>query len=155
MVRVSESGELPGAGFQETRATDGGLSPSPNAPQPPPHLGKPAHGVRHPLKWIQEQGGWASAKVLLDTYGHFMPSESHGFADAIMGSNGSETDFTATAADDPGDRTAQFAVINNDPPTPHRASNPRSPIMHFTEPPPFFRNSLTSIVTGVTPLFRI
>ena len=31
-----------------------------------------------PLKWIQQQGGWASAKLLLDTYGHFMPSESSG-----------------------------------------------------------------------------
>jgi hypothetical protein len=36
-----------------------------------------------PLKWIQEQGGWTTAKVLLDTYGHFMPTESRGFADAL------------------------------------------------------------------------
>jgi integrase len=35
------------------------------------------------LKWIQEQGGWASAKMLLDCYGHFMPSESRGYADAL------------------------------------------------------------------------
>ena len=52
------------------------------------------HGLRHtwaslhmargtPLKWIQEQGGWTTAKVLLDTYGHFMPTESRGFADAL------------------------------------------------------------------------
>ena len=27
---------------------------------------------RTPLKWIQEQGGWTTAKVWLDTYGHFM-----------------------------------------------------------------------------------
>ena len=36
-----------------------------------------------PLKWIQEQGGWTTAKVLLDTYGHFMPTEARGFADAL------------------------------------------------------------------------
>ncbi len=52
------------------------------------------HGLRHtwaslhmargtPLEWIQEQGGWTTAKVLLDTYGHFMPTESRGFADAL------------------------------------------------------------------------
>jgi integrase len=35
------------------------------------------------LKWIQEQGGWASAKMLLDRYGHFMPSEPQGYADAL------------------------------------------------------------------------
>ena len=37
-----------------------------------------------PLKWIQEQGGWTTAKVLLDTYGHFMPTETRGFADALV-----------------------------------------------------------------------
>jgi integrase len=26
------------------------------------------------LLWIQETGGWASAKMLLDVYGHFMPT---------------------------------------------------------------------------------
>jgi hypothetical protein len=34
----------------------------------------------------QEAGGWASAKLLLDLYGHFLPTESTGFADAIGGS---------------------------------------------------------------------
>ena len=34
------------------------------------------------------------------------------------------------------------------------ATNPRSPIMHFTLPPPFFRNSETSTGTGVTPRSR-
>jgi integrase len=44
------------------------------------------HGLRHtwaslhmargtPLKWIQAQGGWTTAKLLLDVYGHFLPSE--------------------------------------------------------------------------------
>ena len=32
--------------------------------------------------------GWASAKMLLDVYGHFMPTESAGFADAITAPNG-------------------------------------------------------------------
>jgi hypothetical protein len=41
--------------------------------------------------WIQEQGGWSSAKILLDAYGHFMPSESRGYADQIAHENGSGT----------------------------------------------------------------
>ena len=36
-----------------------------------------------PLKWIHAQGGWASAKMLLDVYGHFMPEESGGYANAL------------------------------------------------------------------------
>jgi integrase len=36
-----------------------------------------------PIKWIQQQGGWTTAKVLLDTYGHYMPDEMRGFADAL------------------------------------------------------------------------
>lgn len=34
-------------------------------------------GLRSP------RGGWTTAKVLPDTYGHFMPTESRGFADAL------------------------------------------------------------------------
>ena len=61
------------------------------------------HGLRHtwaslhmarstPLKWHQGQGGWTTAKVLLDTYGHYMPTESRGFADAIATApNGPQT----------------------------------------------------------------
>lgn len=40
------------------------------------------------LKWVQETGGWTSAKMLLDVYGHYMPTESAGYADAITTSNG-------------------------------------------------------------------
>ncbi len=45
------------------------------------------------LKWIQAQGGWASAKLLLDTYGHYLPSESTGYADAL--SDAPERPYTA------------------------------------------------------------
>ena len=52
------------------------------------------HGLRHTfasihlargtnLKWIQAQGGWASAKVLLDCYGHYLRKETTGYADAL------------------------------------------------------------------------
>jgi integrase len=52
------------------------------------------HGLRHtwaslhmargtPLKWIQVQGGWTTAKLLLDVYGHFLPTEYTGYADAL------------------------------------------------------------------------
>ncbi len=40
-------------------------------------------------------GGWASAKLLLDLYGHFLPTESSGFADALSGPSGSERLYTA------------------------------------------------------------
>lgn len=103
-----------------------------------------------PLKWIQDQGGWSSAKVLLDTYGHFMPSESHGYANAITGSNGSETAPTSKAVGasiEPPAQPNESEDVSTVFPT---ANNPRSPIMHFTLPPPFFRNSLTFTVIGVT-----
>lgn len=103
-----------------------------------------------PLKWIQDQGGWSSAKVLLDTYGHFMPSESHGYADAIMGSNGSGTAPTLNVANHLGDEPPQPPRTAEALTTRPFAINPRSPIMHFTEPPPFLRNSLTLTVIGVT-----
>jgi integrase len=52
------------------------------------------HGLRHAfaslhlargtnLKWVQNMGSWASAKLLLDLYGHFLPTETTGFADAL------------------------------------------------------------------------
>jgi integrase len=52
------------------------------------------HALRHtwasghlaagtPLRWVQEMGGWASAKVLLSTYAHYLPHDSRGFADAL------------------------------------------------------------------------
>ena len=57
-----------------------------------------AHGLRHtwatlhlaastPIKWIQPQGGWSSAKLLLDTYGHFIPRESDGYENALASKN--------------------------------------------------------------------
>ena len=67
------------------------------------------HSMRHtfatlhlaagtPIKWLQAQGGWASAKVLLDTYGHFLPSETYGHADALTGTEHStETAQNLTA----------------------------------------------------------
>jgi hypothetical protein len=33
--------------------------------------------------WVQRQGGWKSPHVLLTTYAHFLPTEIHGYADAI------------------------------------------------------------------------
>jgi hypothetical protein len=36
-----------------------------------------------PLEWIQAPGGWTTAKLLLDVYGHFLPSEYTGYSDAL------------------------------------------------------------------------
>src|SRR5262249_48303034 len=52
------------------------------------------HGLRHTfaslhlargsnLKWIQAMGGWASAKLLLDLYGHHLRTENAGYADVL------------------------------------------------------------------------
>lgn len=52
------------------------------------------HGLRHtfatlhlargtPIKWIQSQGGWSGASMLLDVYGHHIAADSRGFADAL------------------------------------------------------------------------
>ena len=109
-----------------------------------------------PLKWIQERGGWTTAKVLLDTYGHFMPTESRGFADALAAASDGPS-----AAPRPG-RVRDCGTI--DPESPYASpgsdrsstpTGPRSPIMHFTDPPPFLRNSETSTTSGVTPRSRI
>ena len=40
------------------------------------------------LLWVQQQGGWTSAKTLLDTYAHFLPSEVAGFADVLAAPDG-------------------------------------------------------------------
>ena len=36
-----------------------------------------------PSSWLQAHGGWTTAKLLLDVYGHFLPSEYTGYADAL------------------------------------------------------------------------
>jgi integrase len=124
------------------------------------------HGLRHtwaslhmargtPLKWIQEQGGWTTAKLLLDTYGHFMPSESRGFADALSAT--SDGPYTApTRESDEGEYRAQpeTAASSRASGPATSSTTPRSPIMHLTEPPPFLRNSETSTVIGVVPRSR-
>ena len=62
------------------------------------------HGLRHTfasihlargtnLMWIQSMGGWASAKLLLDLYGHYLPRENKGYADAL--SDAPERPYTA------------------------------------------------------------
>jgi len=55
-----------------------------------PHSLRHTWASRHlaagtPIKWVQAQGGWTTAKLLLDVYGHFLPGESRGFADVIAG----------------------------------------------------------------------
>ena len=67
------------------------------------------HGLRHTfaslhlafgtnLKWIQNMGGGPSAKLRLNLYGHFLPTESTSFADAIDGDKRHDTAPTRTAA---------------------------------------------------------
>ncbi len=52
------------------------------------------HSLRHtwatlhlargtPIEWVRKMGGWTSAKMLLDVYGHFLPREMQGHADAL------------------------------------------------------------------------
>lgn len=52
------------------------------------------HSLRHtwatlhlargtPIEWVREMGGWTSAKMLLDVYGHYLPREMRGFSDSL------------------------------------------------------------------------
>ncbi len=88
-----------------------------------------------PIKWVQTQGGWTTAKVLLDTYGHFMPDEMRGFADALStASNGPETALTGKADDqvfDADSKTSEFSWVSE---SLEKQTGPRSPIMHFAHP---------------------
>jgi integrase len=36
-----------------------------------------------PIEWVRVMGGWSSAKMLLDVYGHYMPREMRGFSDSL------------------------------------------------------------------------
>ena len=67
------------------------------------------HGLRHtfatlhlaagtPPKWIQAQGGWRSATMLWDRYGHFLPTETHGHANALGVSTETALDGTGPNA---------------------------------------------------------
>jgi len=124
------------------------------------------HGLRHtwaslhmargtPLKWLQEQGGWTTAKLLLDTYGHFMPTEHSGYADVLSTAPDGTRTAPARSVDVPPNAAGRDSAAISGASKPHdSATTPRSPIMHFTLPPPFFRNSETSTSTGSTPRSR-
>jgi len=88
-----------------------------------------------PLKWVQEQGGWTTGKMLLDTYGHFMPSESRGYADALSAVRDGPGRPDA-APDRPGAEVAESGVsevpdFEDIPSSSPSATGPRSPIMHL------------------------
>ena len=108
-----------------------------------------------PLKWIQDQGGWTTAKLLLEIYRHFMPSESREFADALStnpdGPYAAPTQEHDSAGEGVQGETRDFSWVSE---ALDSDTTPRSPIMHLTEPPPFLRNSETSTLRGVTPRSR-
>ena len=90
-------------------------------------VGVTPHSLRHtwaslhmangtPLKWIQEQGGWASAKMLLDVYGHFLPGENRGFANVVSGEDDVSKRLYTSPTQEP-DQKAQMRV------------GPKSPIL--------------------------
>ena len=104
---------------------------------------------------MQAQGGWTTAKILLDTYADYMPEETRGFADRLFtAENAPEAhpqQAAALAGPDPGAELLEVPENSYDDAS---STGPRSPIMHFTLPPPFFRNSDTSTTTGFTPRSR-
>ena len=88
------------------------------------------HGLRHTfaslhlargtnLMCIQTMGGWASAKLLLDLYGHHLPRESTGFADAL--SDAPERPYTAPL------RRAENGSRGRAPERPSRAGSSVAP----------------------------
>ncbi len=36
-----------------------------------------------PIEWVRKMGGWSSAKMLLDVYGHYIPREMRGFSNSL------------------------------------------------------------------------
>jgi hypothetical protein len=91
---------------------------------------------RTPLMWIKEQGGWSSAKLLLDTYGHYMPTESAGFSDVLTASDGPRTAPTQNGEAE-GDRGGHQSVMKSMGYGDGDIKlTPRSPIMHIGDPPP-------------------
>ncbi len=36
-----------------------------------------------PIEWVRAMGGWSSAKMLLDVYGHYMPKEMRGYSESL------------------------------------------------------------------------
>lgn len=77
-----------------------------------------------------------------------MPGENKSYADALTALNAPPAHPAQIVVSDKVAESAAKSVGYNP------STGPRSPIMHFTEPPPFFRNSETSIVTGETPRSR-
>jgi hypothetical protein len=108
-----------------------------------------------PIKWVQAQGGWTTAKVLLDTYADYMPEETRGFADRLFGvENAPPAHLRAAVGSQEVPTNAETREGSEDSADAQVSTGPRSPIMHFTLPPPFFRNSDTSTTTGFTPRSR-
>ena len=92
------------------------------------------HGLRHTfaslhlargtnLKCVQDMGGWASAKLLLDLYGHFLPTETTGFADAL--SDGPRRPLSAHPQEARPAAPRKAAPGQGDTWHPGRESNPR------------------------------
>ena len=84
-----------------------------------------------PLKWIQEQGGWSSAKVLLDTYGHIMPTESRGFADRLAAVDGTNAAQPESREESDGPGGCQDVAESMGYGDTEIDVTPRSPIMHI------------------------
>ncbi len=93
------------------------------------------HGLRHTFatlhlargtnpKWVQAQGGWESASMLWDTYGHFLPDETTGYADALT--NVSERHLAAPAvAAGQADRERPSERVDTSPVAPGTSTPPR------------------------------
>jgi len=108
-----------------------------------------------PIKWVQAQGGWSTARMLLDIYGHVIPDRTRGFADVLATAENAPPAAPRSVAALAGAESASKGAAS----APGYAElpqgiGPRSPIMHLTLPPPFLRNSETSTVTGRTPRSR-
>jgi integrase len=57
-----------------------------------------------PINWVQAMGGWASATMLLDRYGHFMREETTAYADALGGHEDGTRRHPGRSIGDPGGR---------------------------------------------------
>jgi integrase len=64
------------------------------------------HSLRHtwaslhlargtPIEWVRRMGGWASAKMLLDVYAHYLPREMRGFSNSLSADDRTRPDQAA------------------------------------------------------------
>ena len=86
-----------------------------------------------PLKCIRAQGGWTTAKLLLDVYGHFLPTEYDRARRSHLSASGALNTHPGhgAAGDIYGDGAVSHPLVAAISGYRSSSTGPRSPIMHL------------------------